>query len=162
MDTSPAKRTRAVNLLEQAGVIGTTADGRLGRLDPDLTAEQAVGRAVDVAENHQRLVRSRIEMVRGYAETTGCRRQYLLGYFGERLPRPCGNCDICEAGTAHEQPAADGEFGPGRSVHHAEWGHAVVMSVEQDRLTVLFDDVGDKTLSLPAVRERALLSPDDG
>jgi ATP-dependent DNA helicase RecQ len=31
------------------------------------------------------------------------------------------------------------------------------MSIEQDRLTVLFDDVGYKTLSLPAVHEHDLL-----
>jgi ATP-dependent DNA helicase RecQ len=32
------------------------------------------------------------------------------------------------------------------------------MSIEKDRLTVLFDDVGYKTLSLPAIREHQLLS----
>jgi ATP-dependent DNA helicase RecQ len=32
------------------------------------------------------------------------------------------------------------------------------MSIEQDRLTVLFDDVGYKTLSLPAVHEHNLLA----
>ena len=31
---SPAKRTRAVNLLEQAGAVGTSEDGRLEYLDP--------------------------------------------------------------------------------------------------------------------------------
>ncbi|HSH13826.1 MAG TPA: RecQ family ATP-dependent DNA helicase, partial [Desulfurivibrionaceae bacterium] len=33
----------------------------------------------------------------GFAEALSCRRQILLGYFGERLPEPCGNCDICLA-----------------------------------------------------------------
>jgi ATP-dependent DNA helicase RecQ len=155
---SAAQRTRAVNLLEQAGAVGTTSDGRLQYVDHNLPAEQAVERAVDVAETHQRLIRSRIEMMRGYAETTGCRRQYLLGYFGERLVHPCGNCDTCEAGTAEEQSAHDDEFPPGSSVRHTEWGHGVVMSVEQDRLTVLFDEVGYKTLSLPAVHEHHLLA----
>ena len=47
---------------------------------------------------------SRIEMMRGYAETDGCRRQFLLGYFGEDLPEPCGNCDTCEDGSAAPAP----------------------------------------------------------
>ena len=29
-----------------------------------------------------------------------CRRQFLLGYFGEDLPEPCGNCDTCTDGPA--------------------------------------------------------------
>ena len=111
-------------------------------------------RAVDVAQTHERLIQSRIEMMRGYAETTGCRRQYLLGYFGEQLPHRCGNCDTCDAGTADQQPAENNEFPVNSSVQHADWGHGVVMSIEKDRLTVLFDDVGYKTLSLPAIRER--------
>ncbi len=28
-------------------------------------------------------------------ETTECRRQYLLRYFGQDLQDPCGNCDVC-------------------------------------------------------------------
>lgn len=158
VNASAAQRTRAVNLLEQAGAVGVTSGGQLEYVDPDLPVEQAVERAVDVAETHQRLSRSRIEMMRGYAETTGCRRQYLLGYFGEQLAHPCRNCDTCEAGTADEQPACNDEFPLGSSVRHTEWGHGVVMSIEQDRLTVLFDDVGYKTLSLPAVHEHHLLA----
>ena len=157
---SAAKRTTAVNLLEQIGAVATTADGQLEYIDPDLATDQAVERAVDAAETHRRLIRSRIEMMRGYAETTGCRRQYLLGYFGEQLARPCGNCDTCAAGTAGEQPAGDDEFPRGSSVRHSKWGPGVVMSIEQDQLTALFDDVGYKTLSLPAVHEHNLLASD--
>jgi ATP-dependent DNA helicase RecQ len=116
---------------------------------------------VDVAEAQQRLVRSRIGMVRDYAETTGCRRQHLLGYFGEQLLDPCGNCDNCDAGTARRRPEGTDEFPVDSSVRHAEWGSGVVMSVEDDRITVLFDDVGYKTLSLHHVREKDLLSRDD-
>ncbi len=30
-----------------------------------------------------------------YADGLTCRREALLGYFGEPYPSPCGNCDIC-------------------------------------------------------------------
>jgi superfamily II DNA helicase RecQ len=99
-------------------------------------------------------------MVRGYGETTGCRRQFLLGYFGEQLPRPCGNCDTCEAGTAQTRRDTEEPFPCNRAVQHAQWGHGVVMSTEQDRLTVLFDDGGYKTLALAAVQKQNLLAPD--
>src|SRR3954464_4325817 len=97
-------------------------------------------------------------MMGGYAETTGCRRQFLLGYFGEQLPKPCGNCDTCEAGTAQDQPEEEGAFPSNSGVEHPQWGHGVVMSLEQDRLTVLFDQVGYKTLALAAVQKHDLLT----
>ncbi|HSU34324.1 MAG TPA: RecQ family ATP-dependent DNA helicase [Propionibacteriaceae bacterium] len=158
VQASAPKRTRAVNLLEQAGAVGTDQDGRLVYLDRERHPADAVREAVDVAETHQRLIRSRIEMMRGYAETTGCRRQFLLGYFGEQLQQPCGNCDTCFAGTAQNQPEENGPFPRNSGVEHAEWGYGVVMSVERDRLTVLFDHVGYKTLALAAVESQKLLT----
>jgi len=155
--TSAGQRTRAVNLLEQVGAVGADEQGRWAYLDPDLNPAEAVGAAMDVAETHQRLTRSRIEMMRGYAETSGCRRQFLLGYFGEPLPQPCGNCDSCEAGTAQAGSAEEHPYPINASVQHSEWGHGIVMSVERDRLTVLFDQVGYKTLALAAVEQRQLL-----
>lgn len=114
--------------------------------------------ALRVAEAHQELIRSRIRMMRGYAETTGCRRRFLLGYFGEELPGPCGNCDNCASGAARPQAPGTDEFARNDVVRHVGWGRGVVMSVESDRLTVLFDAVGYKTLSLDAVREHDLLT----
>jgi ATP-dependent DNA helicase RecQ len=98
----------------------------------------------------------------GYAETTGCRRQYLLGYFGEQLDEPCGNCDTCDAGTATHRSPGTAEFPLNGDVRHAEWGHGVVMSVEEDRLAVLFDEEGYKILSLDAVRAQNLLARERG
>jgi ATP-dependent DNA helicase RecQ len=103
---------------------------------------------------------SRVEMMRGYAETTECRRQFLLGYFGEQLEEPCGNCDNCSAGTAQDHPGpADHEtpFPVETPVEHSEWGNGVVMRVEDDRLVVLFDEVGYKTLGIAAVTDNDLL-----
>jgi ATP-dependent DNA helicase RecQ len=99
-----------------------------------------------------------VEMMRGYAETQDCRRQFLLSYFGELLDEPCGNCDTCSDGTAEEQPDADDSPFPLQSqVRHASWGTGLVMRYEGDRIVVLFDEVGYKTLSLEAVHRRGLL-----
>ncbi|MCR9069401.1 MAG: DNA helicase RecQ [Rhodobacteraceae bacterium] len=38
----------------------------------------------------------RLNALLGLAEALGCRRQVLLGYFGEAA-EPCGNCDLCDA-----------------------------------------------------------------
>ena len=37
----------------------------------------------------------RLNALLGLADALGCRRQLLLGYFGEES-EPCGNCDLCE------------------------------------------------------------------
>jgi len=39
--------------------------------------------------------RAKLDALLGFAETTSCRRQRLLAYFGESLMQPCGNCDNC-------------------------------------------------------------------
>ena len=38
----------------------------------------------------------RLNALLGLAEALGCRRQTLLGYFGEEAA-PCGNCDLCDS-----------------------------------------------------------------
>ena len=38
---------------------------------------------------------ARLNALLGLAEAVGCRRQVLLGYFGE-ASAPCGNCDLCD------------------------------------------------------------------
>ena len=102
------------------------------RLESGAKLPKVVEHAVELAEARQRVDRSRIEMARGYAETDACRRQFLLGYFGEDLPEPCGNCDNCADGSAYEEDyddgaaaAAGGEpFPLQAAVVHKEWGRA--------------------------------------
>ncbi len=56
--------------------------------------------AGDAAERQRRIERQKIEALIGYCETMSCRRQVLLGYFGERDHPPCGNCDNCREPVA--------------------------------------------------------------
>jgi ATP-dependent DNA helicase RecQ len=159
LDVGHSTLTRAVNLLEQAERVTVSGKGELQYTDPDVPPEAAAEQAVEVAESLERRDRSRIEMMRGYAETTGCRRQFLLGYFGEELDQPCGRCDTCASGSAtqaaheladaeREDAASDAErHRQGDRVVHREWGGGVVMHRESDRVTVLFEQVGYKTLA---------------
>ena len=41
------------------------------------------------------LERHKLTAMSGLCESTECRRKTLLGYFGETLLEPCGNCDTC-------------------------------------------------------------------
>ncbi|MBG0778142.1 MAG: DNA helicase RecQ [Desulfovibrionaceae bacterium] len=43
----------------------------------------------------KRVERHKLFAMLGYCECASCRRQALLGYFGETLAEPCGNCDNC-------------------------------------------------------------------
>ncbi|WP_282202922.1 RecQ family ATP-dependent DNA helicase [Kitasatospora fiedleri] len=181
-----SRLTAVVNLLEQVGAVATDGGGDLlptGAADPAEAARQAV----ELADAHQQLERSRVDMMRGYAETGGCRRRFLLGYFGQPQEAAgeggCGSCDRCEAAALAERgpvggpavlagtgglipgPAApadpEGEphpFGPGALVRHPQWGEGSVMSEEERHLTVLFESVGYRTLSLDVVRENGLLT----
>ena len=59
------------------------------------------GRAANGGDEYERdPERVRIELHKlasmvGYADGLSCRREALLGYFGEPYAAPCGNCDIC-------------------------------------------------------------------
>ncbi|CAN7748344.1 DNA helicase RecQ [Mesorhizobium caraganae] len=57
----------------------------------------------DAAVEHKRRSHGRLDTLIGYCETAECRRQVLLGYFGEEAS-PCGNCDNC----LEQAPRADG------------------------------------------------------
>ncbi|MFF4906179.1 RecQ family ATP-dependent DNA helicase [Streptomyces sp. NPDC001260] len=174
-DLSHRRATAAVNLLEQAGVVRIDEQGRVRAVD-GTTPEDATARAAEEALSRGRLEQSRLEMVLGYAEATGCRRRFLLGYFGEPYEGPCDTCDVCVPASAPDtvvdgvgdtedarpaHPAAP-TYPAGASVRHREWGDGTVMSEEGDRITVLFDSMGYRTLSLAAIADQELLTTREG
>lgn len=46
-------------------------------------------------ETQKRIEYNRLDAMLALCEQVHCRRQALLGYFGDRLEQPCGNCDTC-------------------------------------------------------------------
>ena len=53
----------------------------------------------DVDEEDEYLIRQRdirrLQTMEGYCKTTGCLRNYILEYFGEKTSGPCDNCGNC-------------------------------------------------------------------
>ncbi|MEU5550529.1 RecQ family ATP-dependent DNA helicase [Micromonospora sp. NPDC047793] len=156
----PRKLGQYLALLEQVGAAQPRARQRIGAPRYSPTPVEAAEAAVAEAERQQNLTRSRTDMMRAFAETTGCRGQTLLAYFGEQMTQICGHCDNCHAGTSTADDGAVGPFPVHSQVRHPEWGGGLVLSYEDDRMTVLFEEVGYKTLSVSVVSEQGLLTLD--
>src|SRR2546421_4080665 len=162
--TALAKRTglgtrklpQLLSLLEQVGAAETVHRGQWQSPRYAPQPSEAATRALAEAQRHQRLQGSRIEMMRNVAETTGCRGQALLACFGEHLHHPCGHCDQCAAGES-ATARVKGPFPVHSTVRHATWGQGMVLRYEEDRMVVLFDEVGYKTLSVEVVQRQGLL-----
>ncbi len=159
---SARRATALASLLEDAGALHVDGDEVLV-IEHD--AGLAAAAALSVAQDRRRIDESRLAMMREYAETRACRRQFVLGYFGDAAAGPCGRCDTCEEGSAYriaaEQDVAsddDVPFPVDSPVRHAQWGDGRVMRVEEDRITVFFESEGYRTLSLAAVAEHSLLA----
>jgi ATP-dependent DNA helicase RecQ len=194
---SARKLTQLLSLLTELGTVVADADGRLRSPQDGPLPVQAARAALAEVERHQTVQRSRVDMMRQFAESRTCRGQALLGYFGDRLDGPCGHCDNCAATPPPEPlvkrkrrskvlashtpaapppgrpdharpvtpnrhltspPEASAEpFAVGATVRHPIWGVGTVLGYDDDRMTVLFESVGYKTLSVGVVRTRDLL-----
>jgi ATP-dependent DNA helicase RecQ len=158
LDLSQSKVASAVSRLEDAGVIEALPSGEVAPIRDEVDVDAVAEEAEESGERREAFVRSRVDMMRAYAELRDCRREFVLNYFGEPFEAPCGSCDNCEAGRVVEDPA-ELPFELGARVSHGEWGEGVVQRYEGDKMVVLFDEVGYKTLAVELVEERGLLEP---
>jgi ATP-dependent DNA helicase RecQ len=157
LELGESKLMTALTRLEEAGAVEIRTDGRVRTLGID---SEQVEEAMEGADARRAFDRSRLEMMRAYAEHEHCRRAFVLSYFGEPFEPPCGRCDNCRAG--HGVPDDGGEpFAVGARVAHPEWGQGVVQRYDGDQMVLLFDSVGYKTLSVELVTERDLLARAD-
>jgi ATP-dependent DNA helicase RecQ len=150
---SDSRLTAALGRLADAGAVEVQPDGTVEPVEID---GDTVEQAVELDEHRRELERSRVDMMRAYAELRDCRRRFLLNYFGEPREEPCGHCDICDAGLVDADEGVR-PFVLETRVRHDSWGEGVVQRYERDKVVVLFDEVGWKTLDVDLVVERGLL-----
>jgi ATP-dependent DNA helicase RecQ len=146
--------TAAVVRLVDLGAATWDADGDV-RWTGESTAAAAVAASEAETERELDVERSRLEMMRRYAEHRGCRRSFLLSYFGQDYPGRCGNCD--NDGADQAEVAATQPFAVGERVASTRWGEGTVQRYDGDQVTVLFDEHGYRDLLVPLVIERRLL-----
>ena len=131
----------------RAGRDGLAADAWMTYGIADVMSLMRLLDASEATERQRRIERQKIEALIGYCEAASCRRQVLLGYFGEADHPPCGNCDNCRTpvpswdGTVAAQKALSAVYRTGQrfGAHHLVdilVGKATerVVRLEHDRL----------------------------
>ena len=156
IEPAARQQTAALTRLADLGAVRWLADSTI-----HWTGTMSVAEALDASEaeteREDEVERSRLTMMRRYAEQTGCRRSFLLTYFGQDYPGPCGNCDNDLAPPA--PASAEVPFAVGARVVSERWAEGTVQRYDGDHVTVLFDDHGYRELFVPAVLKRGLLRP---
>jgi ATP-dependent DNA helicase RecQ len=138
----PASRgtTAALVRLVDVGAAELDATGTV-RWTGALDVASALAASEAEALREEEIERSRLDMMRRYAEHTGSRRSFLLSYFGQSTPV-----------TGEVEP-----FAPGERVVSERWGSGTVQRYDGDQMTVLFDEHGYRDLLVSLVVSRRLL-----
>ena len=172
-ETGKRLQTAAIAHLADLGAVTWQADG-VPAWSGAMTVAEALKASQQEIDRASEIETSRLRMMRHYAEHPGCRRSFLLTYFGQDYPGTCGNCDNdlahddpgTETGTGESAGAGaaqpDEPFDVGTRVVSERWGEGTVQRYDGDQITVLFDEHGYRELYLPVVREHGLLQPADG
>ncbi len=155
LELSGSKLSAGLARLEEAGAIEILSSGEVAE---DRLGDDSVEQALQTQANRQSFDESRVEMIRAFAElAAGCRRDFVLSYFGQPFDPPCDACDLCDAGRGDVAPH-DEPFAVGARVVHRKWGGGVVQRYGARDVSVLFDDVGYKALALDVVTDGDMLT----
>lgn len=79
----------------RAGRDGAPAEAWMAYGLADVVQQRQLIESGDGDEATKRNQTAHLNHMLALCETTSCRRQYLLRYFGQELSSPCGNCDVC-------------------------------------------------------------------
>jgi ATP-dependent DNA helicase RecQ len=98
---------RALEYLEQREWVELQAADirhRFSRLRPVENPHALVSDLVERFQRREKQEVARIQQVIELVTHTGCQTNFLVGYFGEARPHPCGHCTYCDTGRAQELP----------------------------------------------------------
>jgi ATP-dependent DNA helicase RecQ len=149
-------QTAALTRLTDLGAATWHVDGQVSWAGT-MTVAAALEASNAETERENEVERTRLTMMHRYADHSGCRRSFLLTYFGENYPGPCGNCDN-DLAPPEPAPAAV-PFAVGSRVLSERWGQGSVQRYDGDKVTVLFDEHGYRELFVPVVVDHGLLRP---
>ncbi len=79
----------------RAGRDGLPANAWMNYDLSDIVSIRSMLATSDAPDSQKRIESRKLDALVGLAETTKCRRQVILSYFGEEDAKPCGNCDTC-------------------------------------------------------------------
>jgi ATP-dependent DNA helicase RecQ len=95
---SEKKLVSAVHRLEDVGALEVLPTGEV-QIAEETDLSEAAKAAAEEQERRREMGKRRLDQMREYADTSACRREHLLRYFGDEFTGPCNNCDNCEAGA---------------------------------------------------------------
>ncbi|HEX6392605.1 MAG TPA: RecQ family ATP-dependent DNA helicase [Acidimicrobiales bacterium] len=146
--------TLALARLVDIGAASWLADGGV-RWSDVMSVPASLEASAEKSTREQEIQATRLDMMRRYAEHTGCRRSFLLTYFGQNYPGPCGNCDNDRQHSA--PPRWQEPFPVGARVATDRWGEGTIQRYDRDQVTILFDDHGYRDLLVSILRDKSLL-----
>ena len=94
------KLTQLLTLLQEIGAVVPDPNGQLYSPPGAPVPVDAARLALAEVERHKTVQRTRVDMMRQFAESRTCRGQTLLAYFGDETTGPCGHCDNCGRDSA--------------------------------------------------------------
>ena len=143
---------RTLDLLEHVGAISVELHGEAIATETDESASAIAEQVVAEQDRFRDHRTARLNAMEQYAVGGRCRRAAILDYFGQDFRPPCGNCDNCrtgksvEAAEKREEQASSLPFPVGETVKHKSLGLGQVQRYEGQKVVVLFETAGLKSI----------------
>lgn len=108
LDVDRKRVIRALEVMEERGMVELRAADvrqRYTRLRENVDPVALADSLIERFARREALEVARTQMVLDLVQHNGCQVAFLVGYFGEQRPEPCGHCTYCVTGKAQILPA---------------------------------------------------------